>query len=91
MDKTEIKGKISAFMKKKAGNDITDSTDLSTCIDEDKAEFDYSIEEPASPEDKSGSDIVFSFSDKDIKISGINQSSGSITISNNNRWACASR
>lgn len=53
-----------------------------TTID-DKADFDYSIEEPASPEDKSGSDIVFSFSDKDIKISGINQSSGSITISNN--------
>lgn len=52
-------------------------------LDEDKAEFDYSMEEPASPEDKSGSDIVFSFSDKDIKISGINQSSGSITISNN--------
>merc|ERR1712146_127275 len=50
---------------------------------EDKPEFDYSMEEPASPEDKSGSDIVFSFTDKDIKISGINQSSGSITISNN--------
>ena len=38
MDKTEIKSKISAFMKKKAGKEITDSTDLSTCIDEDKAE-----------------------------------------------------
>ena len=38
MDKTEIKGKISAFMKKKAGKEITDSTDLSTCIDEDKVD-----------------------------------------------------
>ena len=38
MDKTEIKSKISAFMKKKAGKDITDSTDLSTCIDEDKVD-----------------------------------------------------
>lgn len=36
--------------------------------------FDYSIEEPASPkeEDKSGSNLVFSFTDNDIKISGIN-------------------
>ena len=38
MDKTEIKSKISAFMKKKAGQEITDSTDLSTCIDEDKVD-----------------------------------------------------
>jgi hypothetical protein len=38
MDKTEIKSKISAFMKKKAGKEITDSTDLSTCIDEDKVD-----------------------------------------------------
>merc|ERR1711998_475861 len=33
-----IKSKISAFMKKKAGQEITDSTDLSTCIDEDKVD-----------------------------------------------------
>ena len=38
MEKPEIKSKISAFMKKKAGKDITDSTDLSTCIDEDKVD-----------------------------------------------------
>ena len=38
MEKPEIKSKISAFMKKKAGKDITDSTDLSTCIDEADAE-----------------------------------------------------
>jgi hypothetical protein len=36
--------------------------------------FDYSIEEPTSPEseDKNGSNLVFSFTDNDIKISGIN-------------------
>ena len=50
--------------------------------------FDYSMEEPVSPEsevseDKSGSDLVFQFTDGDIKISGINQSSSSITVSNN--------
>jgi hypothetical protein len=43
-------------------------------------QLNYSFEEP---EDKSGSDMVLSFSDNDIKISGINNSSSSITISNN--------
>ena len=47
--------------------------------------FNYSVEEPDSPkiDDKSGSDLVFQFTDRDIKISGINESSGSITVSNN--------
>lgn len=43
-------------------------------------QINYSFEEPVSPEDKSGSDMVFSFSDRDIKI---NTSSSSITVSNN--------
>jgi hypothetical protein len=51
--------------------------------------FDYSIEEPASPkdleepQDKSDSGMIFSFTDNDIKISGMNQSSSTITVSNN--------
>lgn len=43
MTKTEVKNKISEFMKKKFGNSIKNSTDLTTVIDED--EIDSTVEE----------------------------------------------
>ena len=38
MTKTELKNKISEFMKKKYGDDIKNSTDLSTVVPEDKVD-----------------------------------------------------